>query len=86
MVSSRIISIRVGAKPKNPTINQAHLPITSHSDSETEQFYDEHKTTIQKTSKKDILIVQGDWNSKIGTDCYDDWKGTVGSRWSRCNK
>ena len=41
MVSRRIISIRVGAKPKNLTIIQVYLPTTSHSDSEIEQFYDE---------------------------------------------
>ena len=28
--------------------------------------------------KKDILIIQGDWNSKLGTDAFTDWKNYSG--------
>ena len=28
--------------------------------------------------KKDILVVHGDWNAKIGEDAYNNWKGMCG--------
>ena len=31
---------------------------------------------MNKTPKKDVLVVQGDWNAKIGEDAYENWKGT----------
>ena len=31
-----------------------------------------------KADKRDDTIVQGDWNCQIGSDAYEDWKGTVG--------
>jgi hypothetical protein len=33
---------------------------------------------IDETPNKDILVVQGDWNAKIGEDAQEDWKGTSG--------
>ena len=35
-----------------------------------------------KRRKKDILIVQGDWNSSIGKESSNDWDGTSGEH---CN-
>ena len=34
--------------------------------------------TIDQTSKKDILVVQGDWNAKIGKDEQTDWGEVCG--------
>ena len=77
-ISSRIIVISVSAKPKNITIIQVYAPTTDHDDQEIEEFYEELERTVQKVPKKDILIVQGDFNAKIGPDAYDEWAGTVG--------
>ena len=77
-VSSRIITLRVSARPKNVTIVQAYAPTTDHEDQEVEAFYEELENTIKKIPKKDILIVQGDFNAKVGPDAYDNWAGTVG--------
>ena len=32
---------------------------------------------IAKTPKRDILVVQGDWNAKVDPDAYQHWAGTV---------
>lgn len=77
-VNSRIISIRVSAKPKNITIIQVYAPTTDHEDQEVEELYEKIEDTIKKAPKKDIIIVQGDFNAKIGPDAYKDWAGTVG--------
>lgn len=34
------------------------------------------ENTIDKTPKKEIIIIQGDWNTKVGIDAKLDWKGT----------
>ncbi len=39
-ISSRIISIRVSAKPHNMTIIQVYAPTSDHDDDEIEELYD----------------------------------------------
>ena len=65
-VSSRLISIRLRAAPFNITIVQVYAPTSGHDDSEVDHFYQQLQETIDKTPKKDILVVQGDWNAKLG--------------------
>ncbi|XP_076443957.1 uncharacterized protein LOC143282244 [Babylonia areolata] len=77
-VTSRVISIRVSAKPNNITIIQVYAPTTDHEDQDVEEFYEKIEDTIKKAPQKDIIIVQGDFNAKIGSDAYNDWAGTVG--------
>ena len=77
-VSSRVIAIRTSAKPHNMTLIQAYAPTSDYEDDEVEAFYEQLAQTIAKVPKKDILIVQGDWNAKVGKDAYKDWSGTVG--------
>lgn len=77
-VSSRLIAIRLSATPVDIVIIQVYAPTSSHSDEDVEAFYSDLQTIIAAVSKKDLLIVQGDWNAKIGPDAYEDWRGTVG--------
>ena len=77
-ISSRLISIRISAKPHNITAIQVYAPTTNHDDEEVEEFYDQLDNIIAKVPKKDILVVLGDWNAKIGPDTYQHWAGTVG--------
>ena len=39
-------------------------PTSDHEDEEVEQFYDRLDSTIAKTPKKDIVVVQGDLNAQ----------------------
>ena len=77
-VSSRIITIRVSAKPKNITIIQVYAPTSDHDDQEVEEFYEQVENAIKKVPKKDITIIQGGFNAKVGPDAYEDWQGTIG--------
>ena len=70
-VSSRLISIRLRAAPFNVTIIQVYAPTSGHDDNEVEHFYQQLQEIIDQTPKKDILVVQGDWNAKV-------WKGCTG--------
>ena len=77
-VSSRLISIRLRAAPFNITIIQVYAPISGHDDSEVNHFYQQLQETIDQTTKKDILVVQGDWNAKVGKDAQADWREVCG--------
>ena len=77
-ISSRLISIRIAARPMNITIIQVYAPTSDYDDEAVETFYEELENTIKKTPKKDFLVIQGDWNAKIGTDAFDHWGGTAG--------
>lgn len=44
----------------------------------SEEFYEELENTISKVLNKDILIIQGDFNAKVGPDAYENRAGTVG--------
>jgi len=60
------------------TIIQACAPTTSHSEEEIDDFYEELKDIITRVQKGDIMIFQGDWNTKVGKDAQRTWKGTTG--------
>ena len=93
-VSSRHIAICLKASPFNITIIQVYVPTTDYYDDDIEDFYyapttdyydddiedfyDQLQEVIDQTSKKDILVVQGDWNARTGEDASKNSKGTCG--------
>ena len=77
-VSSRLISIRLRAAPFKITIIQIYAPTSGHDDSEVDHFYQQLQETVDQTPKKDILVVQGDWNAKVGKDAQADWGEVCG--------
>ena len=77
-VSSRLITIRLKASPFNITIIQTYASTTDYDDDGIEDFYDQLQEVIDQAPKKDILVVQGDWNANTGEDASKNWKGTCG--------
>ena len=75
-ISSRVISIRISVRPHNIIVIQVYAPTSYHK--EVKQFYEQHDSIMAKTPKKDILVVQVNWNAKVGPDAYQHWVGTVG--------
>ena len=71
-VSSRLISIRLRTAPFNVTIIQVYAPTSGHDDNEVHNFYRQLQEFIDQTPKKDNLVVQGDWNAKVGRDAQAD--------------
>ena len=55
-----------------------HALKSEYDDNETEEFYDQLQNVIDQTPKKDILVVQGDWNAKVGKDAKEYWQGNCG--------
>ena len=77
-INERLATIRLQATPFNISIIQVYAPTTDHTDEEIELFYNELQDSISKMSKKDILVIQGDWNAKISKDAITDWRRTSG--------
>ena len=77
-VSRRIITIRIRVTPFNITIIQAYTQTSDCNDTDIEAFYEQLQEVLDETPRKDIIIIQGDWNAKVGEDARKDWKGTCG--------
>ena len=77
-ISNRLITICLRAVPFNVTIVQVYAPMSDHDENEIEELYDHLQNIIDQTPKKDILVVQGDWNAKVGKDACGNWQGICG--------
>ena len=67
-ISSRLISIQISGRPGNFTVIQVCAPTSEHEDEEVKQFYEQLDSIIAKTPRKDVLVVQGDWDVTVGLD------------------
>ena len=52
---------------------QVYAPTFGHDDSEVNHFNKQLQETIDQTPKRDILVVQKDWNAEVGKDALADW-------------
>ena len=77
-VSSRLITIRLRAVPFSITLVQVSAPTSDRDDNEIEEFYDQLQNVIDRTPKKNILVVQGDWNATVGRDACGNLQGICG--------
>ncbi|CAF4692807.1 unnamed protein product, partial [Rotaria sp. Silwood2] len=76
-ISSRVITARFNATPFKLTVIHVYAPTSASSDDEIEIFYDSIEHALTQTPKKDIIIVTGDWNAKIGSD-NTHWESVMG--------
>ena len=60
-----MISVHFQGKPFNITVIQVYAPTTNAK--EAEQFYEDLKEALELTSKKDVLLITGDWKAKVGS-------------------
>ena len=37
-----------------------------------------YRSLVNQSPKQDILVVQGDWNAKVGEDACEDWGSVCG--------
>ena len=62
-----MISVHLRGKPFNITIIQVYAQTSNAEKAEIEQLYEGLQGLLELTSKKDILFIIGDWNSKVGS-------------------
>ena len=73
-INSRLIRICLAAKPINISIIQIYAPTTDAQEEEMDEFYGQLQRVIDIVAGRDILIVMGDCNAKIGVDQEGLWR------------
>ena len=67
-VSARIIVARFKTTIRNTVMVQCYAPTAVAEDAERQEFYVQLNDILKKEKKKDIIIVGGDLNAKVGQD------------------
>ena len=64
-----MISVHFQGKPFNITVIQVYAPTSNVEEAEVEQFYEDLQDLLELTPppKKNVLIIIGDWNAKVGS-------------------
>ena len=70
-VNDRILTLRIKAKPYNATIIQIYAPTSDAEEEEIIKFYDILQDTIDKIPRRDLIILMGDFNAKVGKSVYN---------------
>ena len=52
--------------------------MSDYDENEIEEFYDKLQNVTGQTTKEGILVVQEDWNAKVGKDACGNWQGIYG--------
>ena len=86
-VSSRIITAKFTTKKKDIRLNiiQCYAPTNDAEEGKKDDFYQQLQAVLDRKGTKDITILMGDFNAKIGMDNtgYEDFMGT---QWEHCKK
>ena len=62
-----MISVHFQGKPFNITVIQVYASTTKAKVAEAEWFSEDLQDLLELTPKKDVLIIIGDWNAKVGS-------------------
>ena len=76
--NDRMISVHFQGKPFNITVIQVYAPTTNAEEGEVERFYEDLQDLLELTPKKDVLIIIGDWNAKVGSQETPGVRGKFG--------
>ena len=65
--NDRMISFLFQGKPFNIMVIQAYAPNSNAEEAEAEQFYEDLQDLLERIPKKDVFLIIGDWNAKVGS-------------------
>ncbi|XP_037872901.1 LINE-1 retrotransposable element ORF2 protein [Bombyx mori] len=78
-VNDRIIALKLSAHPYPINIVQVYAPTSNSNQDEIDSFYNSLGKVYQDIPKKEVTILMGDLNAKIGNTLMDDHvRGIVG--------
>ena len=61
-------SICFQGKPFSITVILVYVPNTNAEEAEAEWFHEDLQDLLELTPKKDVLLIIGDWNAKVGSE------------------
>ena len=62
-----MISVCFQGKPFIITVIQVYAPSSNAKEAEVEWFYEDLQNLLERTPKKDVHFIIGDWNAKVGS-------------------
>ena len=62
-----MISVHFQGIPFNIRVIQVYAPTSNAEEAEVEWFYEDIQDLLERTPKKDVLFLIGDWNIKVGS-------------------
>ena len=65
--NDRMISVHFQGKPFNITVIQVYARTSNAEEAEVEWCYEDLQDLLELTPKKDVLLIIGDWNAKVGS-------------------
>ena len=83
-VSSRVVTARlrldkVGSQHPFLHLVSVYAPTFRAPQQEKDDFFADVQMVIDKVPEKDILMIVGDWNARVGSQLNDDqWEGVLG--------
>ena len=63
--NDRMISVHFQGKPFNITVIEIYAPTSNTEEAEVEWFYEDLQDLLERTPKKDVLFIIGNWNAKV---------------------
>lgn len=76
--SDRSALLQLKADPVDLNIIQIYAPTTDRPENEVKQLYKEIKELMKLVKKREILVVMGDFNAKVGQGRVTDVVGEYG--------
>ena len=76
--NNRMISICFQGKPFNIRVIQVYVPTSNAEEAEVERFYEDLQDLLELIPKKDVLVIIGDWNAKVGSQETPGVTGKLG--------
>lgn len=77
-VNERLMLVQVKANPANINILQVYAPTSDYSETEIDNFYAQVSKVVNNIPKKEIQIILGDFNAKIGKGRSGNYVGPHG--------
>ncbi|CAH2107939.1 unnamed protein product [Euphydryas editha] len=70
-VSERIVTLKLNTRPCALNIVQIYAPTSQCSDEEIDEFYGTLGDTLNKLPNREVTLILGDWNAKVGNSDSD---------------
>uniref|UniRef100_A0A8D9AY99 Craniofacial development protein 2 n=1 Tax=Cacopsylla melanoneura TaxID=428564 RepID=A0A8D9AY99_9HEMI len=76
-VNDRLMHVNITEKGNTTTFICCYAPTLNSPEQQKTKFYEELKNVVNSVPKKEKIIIAGDLNARVGTNC-NEWKEAMG--------